>query len=168
MGSGWTSAGLARPMKVFGVTSIGLRFMSESSSASKLESESDALDAVANESAVDGVFNFSMNWSLMDFHNCFLCSKNADMPSLDLCVSLMVGFTVTALVPLLGPSIGPVDEPSSLPFAVPSTIACIPLLEPGVKPGVVPLREPSDSPSLVAFLGTFAEPINCRFLDPSI
>ena len=53
VGSGWTSAELAMPIKAFCVASIRMRSTSESSLGSTSESEPALLDAVATESAVE-------------------------------------------------------------------------------------------------------------------
>ena len=98
--SSWKLDEFARPTKVFEVASIGLRLMSESPSGSRSEEESDAADEVSVESVV--VFKFPMNWCLVDFHNCFLCSRDSRS---DLMACVDAPFLVHFVEPHFGPSV---------------------------------------------------------------
>ena len=72
-GSDWTLAEFVRPTKVFEVTSIGLRSMSDPPSKSRSD-DADVVEEVSMESSVDSVFKFSMNLCLR-FPQLFLMFK---------------------------------------------------------------------------------------------
>ena len=119
IGSSWTLAELARPTKVFEVTSIRLTSMSVPPSESRSD-DVDAVEEVLMEESLDSVSNFLINLSLRDFHDCFLCSRVfvlllSLIPSVEPCVD-------HSIKPSKGPSLCPFGKPSNVPSLVPTVL----------------------------------------------
>ena len=135
--------------------------MSESSAWSESE---DAIDEVVMESSVD-VGRKVLKRCLIDFHNCFLCSRDSRR------VSCATPSSISSMDPCVGPSIEPskvprfrpvadssfclVSEPFLVPFGGPSLSLSNQRVRPFVEPSCGPVEGlrilSSFSPSMVPF-----------------